>query len=78
MNEDCKLMILSNYNYFESNFLDKLLNICKTEYFQKNITRQNNLSVYTENKIDKMLVYDEEGLLYEEYFEGTLNKIKIM
>ena len=31
-----------------------------------------------ENKIDKMLVYDEEGLLYEEYFEGTLNKIKIM
>ena len=54
MNEDCKLMILSNYNYFESNFLDKLLNICKTEYFQKNITRQNNLSVYTENKIDKI------------------------
>lgn len=31
-----------------------------------------------ENKIDKMLVYDEEGLLYEEYFEGTLNKIKYM
>jgi hypothetical protein len=29
-----------------------------------------------ENKIDKMVVYDEEGLLYEEYFEGTLNRIK--
>lgn len=29
-----------------------------------------------ENNIEKMMVYDEDGFLYEEYFENTLNKIK--
>jgi hypothetical protein len=32
-----------------------------------------------ENKIDKMMVYDDEGFLYEEYFESsTLNRIKFI
>ena len=32
-----------------------------------------------ENKIDKIMVYDDEGFLYEEYFEGsTLNRIKFI
>jgi len=28
------------------------------------------------NNIEKMMVYDEDGFLYEEYFKNTLNKIK--
>lgn len=32
-----------------------------------------------ENKIDKIMVYDDKGFLYEEYFEGsTLNRIKFI
>jgi hypothetical protein len=54
MNEDCKSLILRDYSYFESEFLNKLLNTCNTEYFQKDITRQNKLAVYRENKTDNI------------------------
>ena len=60
MNEeikDCKNTLLNTFqNIINQDDLNKLLNVCKSRFYEKDITYQNKLAVYKENNSDKISI----------------------
>jgi hypothetical protein len=62
MNEeikDCKNTLLNTFqNIIDQDDLNKLLNVCKSRFYEKDITYQNKLAVYKEGKIGIVLDFN--------------------
>ena len=57
--QDCKNTLLNTFqNIIDQDDLNKLLNVCKSRFYEKDITYQNKLAVYKEGKIDIVLDFN--------------------